>query len=149
MQSRVYQFIVGIEQSTQPDPGTPSADADVVPYGWLTDNYSQVVESGPHSITDGQAAANLTGETFDADTYQSVNIEAQIVRGTTVVSLFNFSLHNVNGTWQLITGDTRQPVAHGVTFSITQATTVAQLRAAASSGPGDGTIKLKKRYFNV
>lgn len=41
MQSRLYTFIVGVEQSAQPDPGTPSASADVVPFSWLTSNYSK------------------------------------------------------------------------------------------------------------
>lgn len=40
-QSRIYVFMVGVEQSTQPDPGTPSADADVVPYSWLIANYGK------------------------------------------------------------------------------------------------------------
>lgn len=37
-QSRIYTFMVGVEQSTQPDAGTPTDDSDVIPYGWYLAN---------------------------------------------------------------------------------------------------------------
>lgn len=40
MQSRTFKFLAGVQTSTQPDPGTPSADYDIIPFGWLRDNYS-------------------------------------------------------------------------------------------------------------
>lgn len=99
-----------------------------------------------HSITNSQSATNLTGETFDGTVYKSVEFVAQIVQGTTIVAHFKFSLFYVNGTWQLVEGDSRESAVHGVTFSISQATTVAQLKAA-EAGLGNGTIQLKKHYF--
>lgn len=102
-------------------------------------------DSGPHSVTDGQSATDLTGETFDSTEYSSVLLFAEIIRGTTVVVTGQMSLHDVNGTWALrLNGFSG---IHGVTFSISQATTVATLKAALDSGAGNGTIKLKKTYF--
>ncbi len=40
MQNRIYTFITGVESSVAPDPGTPSASADVVPFSYLIANFS-------------------------------------------------------------------------------------------------------------
>lgn len=39
MQSRIFTFLAGINQSAQPDPGTPVETFDVVPFGYLTSNF--------------------------------------------------------------------------------------------------------------
>ena len=40
-QSRIYEFMVGVEQGSQPDPGTPANPSDVVPFDYLDDNYTK------------------------------------------------------------------------------------------------------------
>lgn len=100
-----------------------------------------------HAVTDGQTATDLTDETVDADDYSSAFYIAEIIRGTTVVSTFQFALHDLNGTWRLVTGASLSTTPHGVTLTISQTTTVAQLRAALDSGAGNGTIKLTRLLF--
>jgi hypothetical protein len=100
-----------------------------------------------HAVTDAQAATNLTGETIDFDDYSSVFYEVEIIRGTAYFANGNIAIQDVNGTGRLVTGSMLALEAHGVTFSITQASTVCQLRAALSTGPGNGTIKLKKNLI--
>jgi hypothetical protein len=100
-----------------------------------------------HETTDGQSATDLTGETVDGASYSSAIYEVEIIRGTTVVSNGQIALQYVNGTWQVVKGGFISTIADGVTFSVSQTTTVAQLRAALDSGAGDGTIKLSKRLI--
>jgi hypothetical protein len=101
--------------------------------------------SSPHSVTDGQAAANLTGETFNSASYSSVLIFFEIIRGTTVAAVGWISLNYLNSAWRLVEGPYGGEV-HGVTWSLT-GTTTAQLQAALDVGAGNGTIKFKKTYF--
>lgn len=101
------------------------------------------------AFTDGQSATNVTGETVDGSIYTSVVYEYETIRGTTVVSTGRFSLQYKNSTWGVVDGG-YEGDAHGLSWSISQVGSVAQLRiAASSSGGGDGTIKLKKHYFKV
>lgn len=96
-----------------------------------------------HEITDGQAATALTGETVDFALYSSAVYDAEVIRGTTVIASGRVYVENLNGTGQVRVGIfTQNP---GVTFSLSQVALVATLRAAASIGPGDGTIKLSRR----
>jgi hypothetical protein len=96
-----------------------------------------------HEITDGQSATALTGETIDFDDYSSAIYDAEIVRGTTVIANGQVFVQDLNGTGQIKVGVfTQNP---GVTFSLSQVGTVGTLRAAASSGPGNGTIKLSRK----
>lgn len=104
-----------------------------------------------HSVTDGQSATNLTGETVDSSVYSSARYEYEIIRGTTVFSSGEFYLHYRNSTWQFVMGsENRDDSAadHGVTFSIT-GTTTAQLRAALDTGAGNGSIKLRRFLYPV
>lgn len=98
-----------------------------------------------HAVTDGQSATDLTGETADGASYSSVIYEVEILRGTTVLASGRIALQYVNTTWRVVTGGFIAEEANGVTFSVSQTTTVAQLRAALDSGAGNGTIKLSRR----
>lgn len=98
----------------------------------------------PHSVTDGQSATNLAGETMDTDDYSSVMYEVEIIRGTTVISNGQIAIQNLNGTGRVVTGLFMSNEEHGVTFSVSQVGTVVQLKAALDAGAGNGTIKLKK-----
>lgn len=101
--------------------------------------------NSPHSVTDGQSATNLTGETFDSATYSSILIFFEITRGTTVKSIGWMTIAWLNGAWALEEGP-YSGIFHGVTWSLT-GTTVAQIKAALDAGAGDGTIRFKKTYF--
>lgn len=46
MQNRIYTFLAGVQQSTPPDPGTPSSSADLVPYSYLGTIVEQEVCGG-------------------------------------------------------------------------------------------------------
>lgn len=98
-----------------------------------------------HTTTSGQSAANLTGETFDGTLLSSVVYNYEILLGTTVKATGDFSVHYLNGTWVFYDGMARG-TAHGITFSLSQATTIGQLKAA-ESGLGNEIVKLKRHYF--
>lgn len=98
-----------------------------------------------HDVVNGQAATDLEGEVFDGEEVTSVLFFAEIIRGTTVTVAGQVSMHYKNGTWERQMGGFSG--IHGVTFSVSQATTVGQLRAALNSGAGNGTIKFKKIIF--
>lgn len=98
-----------------------------------------------HTVTDGQSATDLTDETADGASYSSAIYEYEVIRGTTVLANGRLVLQYLNTTWQLIEGSYESSVAHGVTWSVSQTTTVAQLRAALDSGAGNGTIKLSRK----
>lgn len=102
-----------------------------------------------HTVTDGQAATNLTGETVDLALYSSAFYDYEISRGTTVIASGNFAIQNLNGTGRLLTGSFIADEAHGVTFSISQVALVVQLKAATDVGAGAGTIKLSRRLVPV
>ncbi len=72
---------------------------------------------------------------------------SQVVPLSTIFAMGSFSLHFENGIWVYAEG-TGRGGAHGVTFSLTQATSICQLKAA-ESGLGNGTLKLKKHLFTV
>lgn len=107
---------------------------------------SGFTSSGPFAVTNGQAATNLLAETYDGTVYSTVMIFFEIKRGTTVMAAGTLTLNYLNGTWRIEEGNYTGEV-HGVTWSITQSTTVGQLKAALDSGAGDGTIKFKKTLF--
>jgi hypothetical protein len=104
-----------------------------------------LLPSGPYNVTDGQAATDLSGETLDGAQYSTGFYFVEIIRGTTVVVIGKFSLHYVNSVWALVL-DAFNGI-HGVTFTITQAGSVAQLKASLDAGAGNGTIKLKRMVF--
>lgn len=116
---------------------TALVNLNIAPFSYLT----------RFTVTNGQSATNLAGEAYDGTVYSSVVYEYEIIQGTTIFGSGSFVLQYLNGTWQLIKrGDFDNGTPHGVTFSLTQATTIGQLQAA-ESGLADGTIKLKKHYF--
>lgn len=98
-----------------------------------------------HAVTDAQSATNLTGETVDFASYSSALYDVEIIRGTTVIANGQIAVQNLNGTGRVKTGMFMAGEAHGVTFSVSQSGMVAQLKAALSTGPGNGTIKLARR----
>ncbi len=125
---------------------------------WTVDNVSGSVGGGgsssggwsaiaEHAVTDGQSATSLSGESWTAADYSSVDYTFEILRGTTVIANGNFSAQDLNGTWRIALGPYRGDI-HGVTFTLT-GTTTQQLQAALNSGAGNGTIKLSKRYFSA
>lgn len=99
-----------------------------------------------HAITNGQSATDLDGETVDSASSSSADYDFEIKRGTTVFANGKFSLQFLNGSWRIQLGEYRSDIGHGVTFSLS-GTTTAQLRAAADSGAGDGTIKLSRKLI--
>lgn len=117
---------------------------------WTVDNVtlgSITGLSGPwvlYSVTDGQSATALTGATLDISVYTSCFYDVEIIRGTTVIANGQIAIQNLNGTGRVVTGTFMAGEAHGITWSVTQASTVVQLLAALSNGPGNGTIRLRQ-----
>ena len=137
MGNRIYKFVLAdsndVVQWTEDNiDGTDTAANSTSP--WAT-----------HSVTDGQSATNLTGETVDFASYSQAIFDLEIKRGTTVFTTGQLTIQNVNGTGRVVTGLTLSEEPHGVTFSVTQASTVVQLLAALDVGAGNGTIKLSRR----
>lgn len=101
-----------------------------------------------HTILDGQSATALIGETIDFDDFSSVVFDVEIIRGTGVIRNYpgQLAIQNLNGTARVVVGLGLANEDDGVTFSVSQVGTVAQLKAAATAGAGAGTIKLSKRY---
>ena len=98
---------------------------------------------------DGQAATDLTGETIDGTVYTSRVYEYEVIRGTTILSTGRVSIQYRNSTWMVVDGG-YEGDAHGLSFSVTQASSVAQVKlGASSSGGGNGTIKLKSHNYAV
>lgn len=102
-----------------------------------------------HAVTDAMSATDLSGETVNFALYSSALYDVEILRGTTVIANGQIAVQNLNGTGRVVTGAFIAAEAHGVTFSVSQAALVAQLRAATSTGPGAGTIKLSRRLIPV
>lgn len=133
-------------------------DADDVTL-FTTDNVPVVGDSGAedgddspwseHAVTDAMSATDLSGETVDFALYSSALYDVEILRGTTVIANGQIAVQNLNGTGRVVTGAFMAAEAHGVTFSVSQAALVVQLRAATSTGPGAGTIKLSRRLVPV
>lgn len=94
------------------------------------------------------AATDLATETIDGASYVQGRYKVVIVRGTTKMETFRFFLQYLNATWRM------QPVADqegedcGVTFTFTQAGSVAQIRAAVdnSSVTGVTIYIIKERH---
>lgn len=119
---------------------------------WTVDDVSVDDGSGAlssvwveHAVTDAQAATDLTSETVNFALYSSALYDVEIIRGTTVIANGQLAVQNLNGTGRVKTGMFMAGEAHGVTFSVSQSGMVAQLKAALSTGPGNGTIKLARR----
>jgi len=120
--------------------------ADALENQSATEYFDRV--TAEYSVTDGQSASSLSGETFDGTVYTSAVFDYEIIRGTTVFTSGRFTLQYLNSTWRLEDGG-GEGSASGVTFSVTQSTTIAQLKAALDVGAGNGTIKLKRHYYAV
>lgn len=118
---------------------------------WVVDNVDGTGSGGnstpawvSHAVTDGQAAAALSGETVDFATFSQAVWQVEIQRGTTVFTTGQLAIQNVNGTGRVVLGISLANEPNGVTFSISQASTVCTLKAALDSGAGNGTIKLSR-----
>lgn len=139
--SGYYKFILedanNVVQWTADDISAPGGGGTLTP-PWTS-----------HNLTDGQAATSLAEETVDFSLYTSAIWECEIIRGTTVVANGPVTIQNVNGTGQANAGLFLGRVAHGVTFSVDQVGMVATLKAACSTGPGNGTIKLRRTLIAI
>lgn len=100
------------------------------------------------SVTDGQSATNLSGVTFDGTVYTSVVVDYEIIRGTTVFDSGLLWIQYANSTWRISNGEDGGDLS-GVTFSVTQSGSVAQLKVALDSGAGNGTVKIATRPVPV
>lgn len=100
-----------------------------------------------HSVTDGQSASDLTNETWDSTSFTSVIYEYEIER-TSSFTTGRIALQYKGSTWRVEDGG-GEGDASGVTFSVSQSGSTAQLRAALDSGAGNGTIKLKRFSFTA
>lgn len=97
-----------------------------------------------HEITDGQSATDLVGQDIDGAEYSSAIHQVEIIRGTTVFASGFMAMQYLNGSWRVLIGPLMTDGTTGITFSVTQEGSVGTLRAAASSGPGSGTVKLNR-----
>lgn len=98
------------------------------------------------TITDGQAATSVSGESVDGTVYKSRLYEYQLIRGTTVFGNGRIAMQYLNATWRVVDlGYAGED--HGLTFSVTQSTTFGQLKIAADSVAGNGTWKYKTISF--
>lgn len=122
-------------------------DDIVVPYDGVGTGTGDSSPWATHTVTDGQSAADLEGETIDFSDNSSAYYSCEIIRGTTVMANFFFSIQNLNGTGRVSVGPVIAEELHGVTFSISQVSTTAQLKAALDVGAGNGTIKLSRRLI--
>jgi len=102
-----------------------------------------------YAVTDGQSAADLNLQSFDGLAYSSVAFDVEILRGTTVAANMRIAMQYLNGTWRVVTGVVMTEELHGVTFSVSQATTIGQLKAATDGGAGIGTIKMKRSLYGA
>jgi len=98
-----------------------------------------------------QAATNLTGETFDGVSFSSVEVHYEAQRTGCFVNGV-FFLQYLSGIWRLILSeedyDPSLSVPHGLTFSLSQAGSVGQLKLAAdNSVAGTGTLKIRKMQY--
>lgn len=130
-------------------------DADDVEQ-WSEDNIQGEDETASptsswntHDVVDGQAATALAAETVDFATYSQAVWECEIKRGTTVRTYGLVAIQSLNGTGRVVLGGILTEELHGVTFTVTQVTTVCTLNAALDSGAGNGTIKLSRRLVPV
>lgn len=133
-----YKFVVkdadGVDQDTFDFITAPGGVSPGSETAWVT-----------HEINDGQSATDLEGETIDFDLYSSALYEVEIVRGSTVFANGQFALQIVGGGPRVRTGGFIGD-AHGVTFSLDLVEdAIYQLKAACSSGHGNGTVKLSRR----
>lgn len=135
----LYKFILkdanDVVQFTTDFVSGPSSGSGSSPSGWTL-----------YTVTNGQTASDLAGQTTDGLAFTSAIYEYEIIRSTTVFSNGRFSLQYLNGVWRLSTGFDEGDLS-GVTFSISQVSTTAQLKAALDSGAGNGTIKISRRLI--
>lgn len=122
-------------------------DNIVIPYDGVGTGSGDSSPWTEHAITNGQSVTNLVGETIDFADYSSAYYQAEVIRGTTVFASFVFAIQNLNGTGRIALGVSMSDEDHGITLSLSQVTTVVQLRAALDSGAGSGTLKLSRRLI--
>lgn len=119
---------------------------------WFNEVLQKLSENeAKHELLDGAAATALVGQAFDGTKISSVVFEFEITRGAIIFANGRFSMQYKSGAWKWIDlgyGD-EDGTPHGITFTIEQTGTIGQLKAAASSGPGDVKIKLKRKSFNA
>lgn len=135
-----YKFILtnssDVTQFTVDDITVGSGDESEDDSGWST-----------HTVTDGQAATALSGETLDLTLYSAALYDIEIARNSrAIVYTGPIAIQKTAASARVVTGVLlSDDAAHGVTFDCTVSSNVATMRAALSSGSGDGTIKLRRR----
>lgn len=107
-----------------------------------------VVSSGSIVISDNNAVATaITDMTVDAADYSSAKFWCEFTRSTTYMGYVAIHLFRKNGTWVLHEGQSVGD-AHGLTFSVTEAGGIAQVKYT-SDNTGAGTFKFKKVVWDA
>ncbi len=120
-------------------------DGDALEWADL-DGVLQMTSQTSHTFTNNQSATDLLDVTMDGAAYTSRVFEYEALRGSVMYN-GRLILQYLSSTWQVIDGGyDGDGSAHGLTFSVTQASTVGQLRLASDNGGSGGTVKIK--YFN-
>lgn len=112
------------------------------------DILSDVINGGPFAITDGMAATSVTNMTVDGADYSSAKFLVEVIRSTTIHLIVEIVLVDLNGTWTIHEGISIGSGDHGLTFTVTESSNVAQVKIASDS-TGTGTLKFKRMAFDV
>jgi hypothetical protein len=118
------------------------------------------LDQSEDTIGNGASAADVSGWTLDSASYTSGVYEVEVDRSTDSVNAFangRLVLQRVNGAWRVDTGSfigdaDAAPGGDGVTFTVSEASGVAQVRVATSTIAGSsysGTIKWRRVVFDV
>jgi len=104
-------------------------------------------ETYSQTITQGAAAANLSGCTIDSAQYTSRRIGLEISRGTTLFFNQILTCQYVNSAWRVLEGSLdgegdESDGTHGLTYSLTGTTTM-QLKIAAVANAANTVVKWK------
>jgi len=101
-----------------------------------------------HEIANGQAATALINQAFDGAVISSVRYFYEAQRNDGSFANGEFAMQFVSSAWRIADGG-YEGEDHGLTLSAATVGTVGTLKVASSSGPGTGTLKLKRRTFSV
>lgn len=129
-----------------------SKNVDHTWFTYLENLILALVNQYSYALTDGQLAAALTSQSFNGAAITSVKFEMEVKRGTTVLANGIGWMQYLNGTWHWVFPggwEDSAGVDPGLTFTIDQTGAVGDLEVATSSGPGAGTLKIKRVTFNA
>lgn len=101
------------------------------------------------AITNSMSATDVEDATVDSAEHTSAIFTFEIIRSTTIFMIQTILLAYRNGAWEKHEGPILGAgVDHGLTWSVTEAGGVAQLRVA-SDASGVGTLKFKRMAFDA